>query len=70
MNVIQKLQLLTDKEKGAGISLATIARFSNCHPTTLGKYLKGLSVPTQRLEQLIDNGIDNIIALCEEIKNN
>ena len=70
MNVIDKLKWLTDKENGMGIPLIVIARYSHCHPTTLGNYLRGKSQPTERLEEMINNGIKNIIKILKEKSDN
>lgn len=66
MNVIDKLKWLTDKEEGMGIPLIVVARYSHCHPTTLSNYLHGKSQPTERLQQMVNDGIKNIINILKE----
>ena len=66
MNAIEKLKWLTDKNEGMGIPLVVVARYAHCHPTTLGNYLHGKSSPTERLEQMVNDGIKTIIHILEE----
>lgn len=66
MTVIEKLKWLTDKEEGMGIPIVVVARHSNCHPSTLGNYLRKGMEPTPRLEKMVEEGINSILRIMNE----
>jgi len=66
MTSIEKIYWLTDKYEGVGIPYCVIARFCRCDPTTIGNYISQKSKPTRRMEALLDEGIDKILAIINE----
>lgn len=66
MTIIEKLRWLTDKEEGMGIPLVVVAKHSDCHPSTIGNYLRNGVLPSPRLEQKLETGINNIINIINE----
>lgn len=59
MTQAEKLQFLTDKDKGLGMQLNVIAKYTHCHPSSIRNYINGL-VPSERMSGYIDEGIDKI----------
>ena len=66
MTIIEKLKWLTDKKDGIGIPLNIVAHHANCHPSTISNYLNGRSEPTERLEGMLENGIQKILKIMNE----
>jgi len=63
MPIVEKIRALWEH----GIELKTIARYCNCNPATLTKYLNGSSTPTARLEKFITAGIQQYFNEIKEI---
>lgn len=53
MIIIEKIRQLLAQ----GVELKTIAQYCNCAPLTLRNYLKGISTPTPRLQNLMEQGV-------------
>jgi len=55
-NPIETLRWLTNKENG-GVMLVTIAKYCNCHATSLGNILKGKYSATDKMMNSIRDGL-------------
>lgn len=54
---LEDLKIITDKDSGLGIPLNVLARYSQCHPTLLSKYLRNEIPPSKKTLQKIHNGL-------------
>lgn len=65
MEVLEKIQKLTDKKNGPGIPMSIIGRYCHCHPNSISYYIKGAE-PQEKVIQEYEEGLNNLL---KDIKN-
>lgn len=60
MTFREQLAWLTDRYNGMGIPYSVIARYVQCDPSTLAKYVSQESNPSRRMVYLLEKGIKEL----------
>lgn len=60
MDYKEKLAWLSDRYEGMGIPYTVIAQYVHCDPSTLTKYVNGVTNPSKRMMHLLDIGLNEL----------
>ena len=66
MTVLEKIYWLTDKYEGVGIPYTVIARFAQCSPSAISRYISGEREISDKAEILLKRGIKELKRVLNE----
>lgn len=61
MDILEKINFLTNKQTGIGIPMVVIGRYIGCHPTTINYYLEGKKEMKEHVREQYEEGIARLI---------
>lgn len=65
MTILEKIEKLTNKQKGLGLPVTVIAHYFGCHPNAIKYYINGAEM-SESVEEKYQLGLTQLL---EDIKN-